>query len=216
MTPAASFTIRVILVAIILAMLAAVSAPRGTPVPSPLDPASVPAAELADVRPVGSGGAFLGAPDSDGVTTTALDAPILPAAALPSASAHDASVPAPSPTGGIGTALLGGWATYCAPTPRYCQGWAPPALLGAMPGFSYGDKPFLARVCTNGIRCVVVTVVSFCGCGDRSGIPTVIDLSPAAFDRLASRSRGVVRVTVEYPVDRPSVTLPPTDLEAQP
>jgi len=120
---------------------------------------------------------------------------------------------APQPSGGIATALVGGWATYCDPTPTRCQSWAPPALLGAVPWFRDGDAPFGVQVCVDdGARCVAVQVVSFCACGDRDGIPTVIDLSRAAFEQLAPASRGVVFVTIEWPVDE----LPMTSTEEEP
>jgi len=112
----------------------------------------------------------------------------------------------------IGTALVGGWATFCDPTPERCQAWGPPALLGAVPWFRDGDRPFPVEVCVaGGAQCVVVTVVSFCACGDRDGIPTVIDLSPAALEQLDLdyRRLGVVFVTIEWPVDE----LPATDAE---
>ncbi len=88
-----------------------------------------------------------------------------------------------------------GFATYCAPTPRYCQGWGNGALLGAVRSFRFGDKPYWLRV-TSGERSVVVRVVSFCACGRRHGVPTVVDLSPAAFQRLAPLNAGIVRVQI--------------------
>lgn len=101
-----------------------------------------------------------------------------------------------------------GWASYCAPTPTRCQSWGGSAKLGAVPSFRYGDPPYFVKVCrVNSSACVVVRVVSFCGCGVK-----VIDLSPAAFKRLAPLWRGVVRVTVER-TGGPSATLPPTDTQ---
>lgn len=110
-----------------------------------------------------------------------------------------------------------GVATYCAPTPRYCRGWGGRAMLGAVPSFRFGDDRYQAEVCAfrgGSTSCVVVTVVSFCGCGDRHGKPTLIDLSPAAFRQLAPLSLGVVDVSVRR-IDGTSVprgTLPPTDV----
>lgn len=105
-----------------------------------------------------------------------------------------------------------GVATYCKPNPPYCLEWGEPALLGAMPGFTYGDAPFIATVCRpGGSPCVEVLVVSFCACGDRPGGPTVIDLSPAAFRAIngGSLAAGVIDVTVSIG----SIPLPPTDTE---
>jgi hypothetical protein len=91
-----------------------------------------------------------------------------------------------------------GWAAWCAPTPTRCQGWGGDALLAGVPSFRWGDEPYTVQVSANG-RSVLVTVVSFCACGDRKGIPTVIDLSPAAFAELAPLTVGVLSVTVRVP-----------------
>jgi len=115
---------------------------------------------------------------------------------------------ASEPATSIGTALQAGYATHCKPTPTKCQGWGGNARLGAVPG--YDGPPYAARVCRldDLHRCVVVTVVSSCACGDRHGRPTVIDLSLAAFTRLAPESAGIVLVTLESPI---GIALPPTD-----
>jgi hypothetical protein len=124
---------------------------------------------------------------------------------------------APLPTGEIGEPLvseaLTGWATWCAPTPTHCQSWGDDAMLGAVPSFTFGDEPYPVQVCAfegGQANCVLVTVVSYCACGDRRGEPTVIDLSPAAFRSLAPLSAGIVRVVVDHV--RPGLTLPPTDV----
>jgi hypothetical protein len=89
--------------------------------------------------------------------------------------------------GSVGTAMQSGVATY------YDDG---PGYYGSVPSWSYGDKPYPATVCHAG-SCVVVTVRGYCACGDRAGKATVIDLSPAAFARLAPLSVGVIDVTLE-------------------
>lgn len=99
-----------------------------------------------------------------------------------------------------------GWATWCAPTATKCHGWGGTAKLGAVPSFRDGDEPYRVTV-HHGGRSVQVLVVSYCACGKRDGIPTVIDLSPAAFEVLAPTSRGVIRVTLE----RGGAALPATD-----
>lgn len=109
-----------------------------------------------------------------------------------------------------------GWATWCAPTPTKCQGWGGGAMVGAVRSFTFGDDPYVVQVCAFGdgrTACTHVRVVSHCACGDRHGIPTVIDLSPAAFRDLAPLSRGVIRVEVSGAIDIP---LPPTDTEDRP
>lgn len=110
------------------------------------------------------------------------------------------------PEQAVDSVQVAGVATYCAPTPTRCQSWGGDALVGAVPSFRFGDKPYPATVCRGG-RCVEVTVVSFCACGQRGGKDTVIDLSPAAFRRLAPLSRGVIDVTLTYG----GVPLPATD-----
>ena len=39
----------------------------------------------------------------------------------------------------------------------------------------------------------------WCACGDRHGVPTVIDLDVAAFRQLAPLSIGVIAVEVTFP-----------------
>jgi Lytic transglycolase len=116
-------------------------------------------------------------------------------------------------TQAVGTALVAGWATY------YDDG---PGLYGAVPGYRQGHPYYvcvrldvqlhadLATCGKKGSHSVVVRVRDFCACGDRSGRPTIIDLSPAAFKRLAPLTQGVVRVTVESPWAS-KIPLPPTD-----
>lgn len=91
-----------------------------------------------------------------------------------------------------GGSIAGGIATWCAPTPTQCRRWGGRALLGAVPSFRWGDKPYRVRVRYRGHR-VDVTVVSFCACpGDR-----IIDLSPWAFRKLAPTWRGTIQVSVQ-------------------
>lgn len=116
--------------------------------------------------------------------------------------------PQAAPQAALGTNSTEGVATYCAPTPTHCQRWGGNAMLGAVP--DYEGQPYWARVC-HGSRCVFVKVVSFCACGNRAGKATIIDLSPAAFRRLAPLWTGVITATVEWPVGGPQ--LPATDTE---
>lgn len=81
-----------------------------------------------------------------------------------------------------------------------------PGLYGAIDrkdsDFEKGDS---VRV-TSGGTSVVVQIVDTCGCpGDR-----IIDLSPAAFTRLAPLSQGIVPVTIA--AAGPLPTLPATDM----
>ena len=125
-----------------------------------------------------------------------------------------ASVPAPS--GEVGTALVGGWATF------YDDG---PGRYAAVPTWRFGDAPYPVRVCRmdDETTCIVALVRDFCACGDRNGTPTVIDLSPEAMSVLepAYERLGILRVTVEWPVSDDErmrlevgdglYTAPPTD-----
>lgn len=94
---------------------------------------------------------------------------------------------------GQGTAMAGhrtldGVATW------YADG--PGLYAAAGPALRHGDwRGSIVRVCA-GDRCVDATLRDWCACGDRRGVPTLLDLSPAAFRRLAPLSRGVVAVTV--------------------
>jgi hypothetical protein len=45
-------------------------------------------------------------------------------------------------------------------------------------------------------RCVTLVLSDACACGDRSGSPTLLDLSADAFRSLAPLSVGVLRVEV--------------------
>lgn len=95
----------------------------------------------------------------------------------------------PQPISEIGTALVGGVVT-----------WFPASgFQAAVPWWRFGQDRVSARVCSDK-ACVVVVVTGFCACGDRVR-PTIADLSPAAFRKLAPLSRGVVRATMEWPIE---------------
>jgi hypothetical protein len=112
---------------------------------------------------------------------------------------------APALEGGIASAMIGGKATYYDSGPGL-YGAAGPLLreaLGGDPAFR-GQR---VEVCAD--ECVTVQLVDWCACGDRAGVPTIIDLSRDAFARLAPLSDGVITVTIE--LGGPTLTLPPTD-----
>jgi len=127
-----------------------------------------------------------------------------------------AGEPIVAPSGAIGTALVGGWATF------YDDG---PGRYAAVPTWRFGDAPYPVRVCRmdDETTCIVALVRDFCACGDRNGTPTVIDLSPEAMSVLepAYERLGILRVTVEWPVSDDErmrlevgdglYTAPPTD-----
>ena len=75
----------------------------------------------------------------------------------------------------------------------------------AAAGWRWGDKPYMLRVCRQDdkSRCVIVTVVDWCGrCNKDAGgkwnkNSRILDLSPAAFTKLESLGRGLVRVSIQ-------------------
>lgn len=69
------------------------------------------------------------------------------------------------------------------------------ALYAAVPGFVWGDEPYPLKVCTVE-ACVTVTVGDSCACYVGTPDERVIDLSPAAFARLAPLSVGLIPVEV--------------------
>jgi hypothetical protein len=108
---------------------------------------------------------------------------------------------------GLAFTLGGGDATWYGEDGRCYDGhWktCTPYLSGeqvfyaAVGSWRWGDKPYRVNVCrpANG-RCVTVWVRDFCrACKNKFG---VIDLSPAAFRKLAPLGRGRIKVVVsEY------------------
>lgn len=107
--------------------------------------------------------------------------------------------PDPNSSGAIGTALVGGWATWYAADGMIAA--AGPALREHLGRDWRGTA---VRVTANG-HTVVVRLTDWCACGKRHGKPTLLDLSDDAFRRLAPLSVGVIGVEVE------PFTLPETD-----
>lgn len=69
-------------------------------------------------------------------------------------------------------------------------------FYAAVPSYRWGDPPYDLEVCTVE-DCVTVTVGDYCQCYVGTADERVIDLSPAAFSRLAPLHHGLVIVTVE-------------------
>jgi hypothetical protein len=111
-------------------------------------------------------------------------------------------IPADAPP--IGVTGSSGNLPWSAGTPQH-SGWATwyddgPGLYGAVPSWHFGDEPYTVQVTAfegGQAQSIFVTIRDFCACGDRGEIPTVIDLSPAAFRELAPLSAGVIRVVVD-------------------
>jgi len=82
-----------------------------------------------------------------------------------------------------GKTCYGGYRNTCAP---YRKGET--VMYAAVPGFKWGDEAYRALVCYKG-KCVNVTIRD-CLCSRKGG--GYIDLSPAAFMRLAPLSRGAL------------------------
>lgn len=125
---------------------------------------------------------------------------------------HGASPFAPPPTTGTRPASVGASPDLRTPPATYDSGTATwyddgSGLYAAVPSYRWGDQRYKVKVCNRSDDCVTVTVRDFCGCpGDR-----IIDLSPAAFRKLAPLSQGIVAVTVQDLREGPSVTPPATD-----
>lgn len=82
-----------------------------------------------------------------------------------------------------GKTCYGGYRNTCAP---YRKGET--VMYAAVPGFRWADEPYKALVCYKG-KCVNVTVRD-CLCSRKGG--GYIDLSPAAFMKLAPLSSGAL------------------------
>jgi hypothetical protein len=130
-----------------------------------------------------------------------------PAVAVPSPTPSEA--PVPSPTGEVGTALIGGWATWYDVGPGFYAA-AGPELRAAL---GDGWRHEVVEV-VHGDRSVVVEIVDFCACGERAGLPTFLDLSIDAFSVLVDPAAGVIDVSIEIPGS--ATTLPPTDPSPHP
>jgi len=106
----------------------------------------------------------------------------------------------------LGLYLGGGDATWYGDGGRCHDGYlrtCSPYLSGeqvfyaAVGSWRWGDKPYDIRVCKRGNqdKCVVVTVRDFCrACKNGFG---VVDLSPAAFKKLAPLWRGRIHVVIK-------------------
>lgn len=109
--------------------------------------------------------------------------------------------------------VVGGQATwYCDSRATCTAGHGPGELIAAIDrkdsGFRKGDRVLVSH----GSRTVVVRIVDVCACGGSR----IIDLSKAAFARLADPSRGVIDVTIQAAggsSSGPRPTLPPTDTD---
>lgn len=105
----------------------------------------------------------------------------------------------------LGVFLGGGDATWYGDGGRCHDGYlrtCSPYLSGeqvfyaAVGSWRWGDKPYDVRVCKRGNtrKCVTVTVRDFCrACKNGFGL---IDLSPAAFKKLAPLWRGRIHVVI--------------------
>lgn len=119
----------------------------------------------------------------------------------------------PVPTGVLpdtASAVQGKASWYCGGGSACTRGYPPGQLVAAAgPALRVGDwRGRIVKVCNAGgdrrTLCVRVQLIDWCACPRR-----VIDLYRAAFSRLASPSRGVLRVSVTW--GGSTVVLPPTD-----
>jgi len=110
------------------------------------------------------------------------------------------------------TVVSGKASWYCGAGSRCTRGYPASGLYAAAgPALRVGD--WRGRIVTvrSGTRTVRVRLIDFCACGGGR----VIDLYRSAFSRLASPSRGVIRVSVSWDDGAPA-TLPPTNTEVSP
>jgi hypothetical protein len=104
----------------------------------------------------------------------------------------------PQPSGAIGTALIGGWASWFDVGPGYYAA-AGPLLREAL-----GDWRGQYVTVEGDGASVTVQLSDWCACGSRHGVPTIIDLSWDAFAELADPALGIVRVSIEIdPAEHP-------------
>jgi len=98
---------------------------------------------------------------------------------------------------------LASW--YCSDTSPCTRGYPEGTLAAAAgPALRVGDwRGRIVKVCGNG-HCVKVILADWCACPRR-----VIDLYRGAFSKLASPSRGVLRVSISW--GGITLGLPPTD-----
>jgi rare lipoprotein A (peptidoglycan hydrolase) len=120
------------------------------------------------------------------------------------------SITGAEPEGDIGSALIGGKATwYCSESSACTNGYGPSDMVAAIDPTLGIPKGTEVTVCHEG-DCIGVTVVDVCACADAR----IIDLTSGAFSRLAPITARVITVSNE--IAGPRMTLPPTDTEEQP
>lgn len=104
-------------------------------------------------------------------------------------------------------AVISGLSTwYCGGGSPCTAGYGPGDLIAAIDptlGIAKGERITVRH----GDRAVSVVIRDVCACPGRR----IVDLSRAAFSRLADPSRGVIAVTVE--TEGPTITPPATDIE---
>jgi hypothetical protein len=105
----------------------------------------------------------------------------------PQRTRPSATVKPRSRTTPAGHSIAGLATWYSAPAGQAAAGPDLRAALGS------GWRGRLVRV--NGIA---VRLTDWCACGDRGGVPTLIDLPASDFGRIAPLSRGVVRIVVAW------------------
>jgi len=103
------------------------------------------------------------------------------------------------------TEVVGTASWYCGGGSACTRGYPEGTLAAAAgPALRVGDwRGRIVKVCGNG-RCVKVILADYCACPRR-----VIDLYRGAFSKLASPSRGVLRVSISW--GGTTLGLPPTD-----
>jgi hypothetical protein len=189
-----------------VAILAASRSAQTTPAGDVSQPRSAEQSEAPrSGSPVASAGAASGVAPAPAGEVGASPSPAAKAQTPPATQLSDGGGVAGTPPPTDAADVRAGWATF------YCctRGYGGAAVV-ALPGARYvpvGHEPWgwaLVSVLRDGkvAAAQAFPVVDACGCGDRSGIPTVVDLSPAAAHELGletrlGRSPGRWRVIVE-------------------
>jgi hypothetical protein len=124
----------------------------------------------------------------------------LPAATLTEPRGGYGGQPVKSePATGLGSVLVGGYATWFDPSCQHCAAAGPELRRALGPDW----RGTLIDVGGPGGASVSVVLSDFCACGERNGLPTLLDLSADAFAELAPLEWGVVAVSIEIAVELP-------------
>lgn len=141
--------------------------------------------------------------DLSGLLADASDPELSGAPHLPASEPR----PEASPTGEVGTALVGGYATWYDAACHPCAAAGPALREFVGPDW----RGSVVEVCGPAGACVSVALLDWCACGERHGQPTLLDLDRRSFARLAAPTAGLVAISIEIG----NAPLPRTDTPDQ-